>query len=65
MRGDGQGCEPFSWEDDFSSTEMDHFDKQQGFFLMVLRGGCSFSQKVKNAQEFGAELILVSDYKDE
>ena len=32
---------------------------------MALRGGCSFSQKVKHAQDFGAELIIISDYKDE
>ena len=49
MRGDGQGCEPFSWDEDFTDTEMEHFSTSQGFFLMVLRGGCSFSQKVKNA----------------
>lgn len=65
MRGDGQGCEPYSWKDDFSEAEMKHFESSQGFFIMALRGGCSFSQKVKNAQEFGAELVIISDYKDE
>ena len=45
--------------------EMTHFDKSEGFFLLLLRGGCSFSTKVKNAQAFGAELVIVSDYKDQ
>ena len=44
---------------------MQHFDKQAGFFLLLQRGGCSFTEKVKNAHDFGAEIVLVSDYKDE
>jgi len=43
---------------------MEHFNKQDGFFLLLTRGGCTFAQKVKNAQSFGAELIIVSDYKE-
>ena len=65
MRGDGQGCEPYSWAEDFTDSELQHFDTNQGFFMMAMRGGCSFSQKVKNAHEFGAELVIISDYKDE
>ena len=39
--------------------------QQAGFFLLLQRGGCSFSEKVKNAQAFGAEVVLISDYRDE
>jgi len=46
---DGQGCEPFSWDDDFTAEEMTHFSKTEGFFLLLQRGGCSFMTKVKNA----------------
>jgi len=31
--------------------------------LMVKRGGCSFVTKIKNAANFGASLLIVSDYK--
>lgn len=65
IRGDGQGCEPFSWEEDFTEMELTHFEKSEGFFLLLLRGGCTFGQKVKNAQELGAELVIVSDYENE
>ena len=40
---DGKGCQPFDWETDFSAKEMEHFSKQEGFFLLLQRGGCSFS----------------------
>ena len=62
LREDGQGCEPFSWDNDFTVEEMQHFKKQEGFFLLLQRGGCSFMTKVKNAQEFGAEVVIISDY---
>ena len=42
MVADGQGCEPFTWADDFTDIELTHFDKNQGFFMLLLRGGCSF-----------------------
>ena len=65
IRGDGKGCEPFDWEEDFTEMELTHFEKSEGFFLLLLRGGCTFGQKVKNAQEFGAELIIISDYEND
>ena len=44
---------------------MQHFTKQEGFFMLLKRGGCSFAQKVKNAQDFGAEVVIISDYMEE
>lgn len=44
---------------------MEHFSKQEGFFLLLQRGGCSFMTKIRNAQNFGAEAIIISDYKEE
>lgn len=44
---------------------MEHFSKQEGFFLLLQRGGCSFTTKIHNAQNFGAEAIIISDYKEE
>lgn len=52
------------WED-FTDQEMEHFSKQEGFFLLLQRGGCSFTTKIHNAQNFGAEAIIISDYKEE
>ena len=40
---DGQGCSAFSWDDDFTFEEMQHFTKQEGFFLLLKRRGCSFA----------------------
>lgn len=31
---------------------------------MVERGGCSFPKKIQNAQDFGASLVLISDFED-
>lgn len=30
-----------------------------------MRGGCSFATKVKNAQDLGAEVVIISDYENE
>lgn len=61
---DGQGCEPLSWDEDFTLDEMKQFKKDESFFLLLQRGGCSFSQKVRNAHLFGAKVLLISDYRD-
>ena len=45
--------------------EMQHFTKTEGFFLLLQRGGCSFMEKVKNAEAFGAEVVIIADYKNE
>lgn len=42
---------------------MEHFVKTEGFFILLMRGACSFADKVKNAQEFGAEVVIISDYR--
>ena len=44
---------------------MAHFKKTEGFFLLFKRGGCSFHTKIKNAEKFGAEVVLISDFEDE
>ena len=64
FREDGQGCEPFDWDKDFTVEEMMNFDKSEGFFLLLQRGGCPFSTKVKYAQQFGAEVVIVSDFRE-
>ena len=43
---------------------MQHFEKTEGFFLLLQRGGCSFQTKMKNAVDFGAEVLIISDYLD-
>ena len=65
FQDDGQGCEPFDWDKDFTVEEMTHFTKTEGFFLLLQRGGCPFTTKVKNAQDFGAQAVIVSDYQKE
>ena len=42
---------------------MEHFVKTEGFFILLMRGACSFAEKVKNAQDFGAEVVIISDYR--
>jgi len=32
---DGQGCQPFNWDDDFTVEEMQHFKKEEGYFLLL------------------------------
>ena len=44
---------------------MAHFNKTEGFFLMVQRGDCTFHTKIKNAEAFGAEMIIIADYDPE
>ena len=43
---------------------MNSFKTTEGFFLLVQRGGCSFHTKIKNAEKFGAELIIIADFSD-
>jgi len=35
--------------------------KQQGYFLLVDRGGCSFVEKVRNAQRDNATAVIIAD----
>lgn len=30
--------------------------------MLVERGGCTFETKIKNAERFGAEVIIIADY---
>lgn len=53
------GCE--AWISDDFNNQTDF--KSEPFFVMVHRGGCSFSSKYKNAQSFGASMLVVADYK--
>ena len=44
---------------------MSTFNKSEGFFLLVMRGGCPFTKKMKNAEKFGAQAIIISDFSEE
>ena len=61
LRDDQTACNELNWEEDFTESEMAHFNKTEGFFLLVKRGGCSFQKKIQNAEKFGAEMVLISD----
>ena len=39
-------------------------NKTQGYFVLVERGGCTFETKIKQAERFGAEVLLISDYPE-
>lgn len=41
-----------------------NFDKSKPFFLLFNRGGCSFAQKIRNAQDLGASALIIQDHKD-
>ena len=56
------GCHEYDWREDFTEEEMSHFDRTGGFFVLVTRGGCAFSTKIKQAEKFGAEAIIVADF---
>ena len=43
---------------------MEHFVKTEGFFILLMRGACSFAEKVKNAQDFGAEVVIDNTLTD-
>ena len=43
---------------------MNTVNKTEGFFLLVQRGGCSFHTKIKNAEKFGAEVIIIADFNE-
>lgn len=34
---------------------------KNNFWLIVLRGNCTFTTKVRNAQEIGASLVIIAD----
>ena len=53
------GCQMLDWGRDFTAQDMLHLNKTEGFFLLVNRGGCSFKDKIVNAQRLGAEIIIV------
>ena len=52
------------WDVDFTDEERRNFDSSDTLFLLLQRGGCSFSDKVTNAELFGAKVLLISDYRD-
>ncbi|KAM7261022.1 hypothetical protein ACFE04_026497 [Oxalis oulophora] len=52
------GCSPFRNRFDLNETE-------QVKFLLLIRGGCSFQEKIKNAQDFGFQAVIVYDDKDD
>lgn len=39
-------------------------NENSSHLLMVKRGGCSFMTKIKNAADFGAALLIVSDFEN-
>ena len=43
---------------------MNSFKTTEGFFLLVQRGGCSFHTKMKNAEKFGAEVVIIADFNE-
>lgn len=49
---------------DFDSVQMTKTQTAAGYFLLVERGGCNFSTKIKNAMGVGAHALIVSDFKD-
>ncbi len=53
------GCRPYDFFQDFDD---DLFKDITPFFLLVDRGGCSFSKKIDNAQWLSAFVLIVADY---
>ena len=58
----GHACKPFNKASDFSEEFM---VSESPFFLLVKRGKCSFAQKISNAQQIGAQVLIISDFKDQ
>lgn len=58
--GDRDGCSPIntSLVDDWPSSN-------EAYIVMVERGDCSFTTKVKNAQDVGAKAVIIIDNRDE
>lgn len=55
------GCKPFTWEDFGGQDQI-----SSSFFVMVERGGnCNNPTKVKHAQDFGAQVLLIADSFEE
>jgi len=60
-----QGCEKFK-ESDFIVPRVSKKGKtKNNKIILVERGGCSFYWKYKNAINYGAEVLLVSDFSPE
>lgn len=55
------GCQEFKIEMDGSFDP----DTDPSPIAVVMRGGCSFVTKIRNAEHAGAKLVLVIDDKDE
>lgn len=49
--------------DNLCSGPIDNKNLQSPFILMVDRGGCTFVQKVRNAQHSGATAVIIADNK--
>lgn len=49
---------------EFTINDFDEWPNNNNnrFFILVNRGGCSFSNKIRSASKLGASVIIVSDF---
>lgn len=52
-----KGCEKWT------SNQFGAQSEEKPFFILVERGGCSFTRKISFAQSFGAQMVLVADFE--
>lgn len=52
------GCLPFK-SADFDTNKVASLKPESTNFLMVIRGGCGFNVKLKNAMSTGASVLIV------
>jgi hypothetical protein len=52
------GCKEFNWGD----FKPGSFKEGKKFMVLINRGKCSFSQKIKSAEAIGASVVVVANY---